>query len=143
MQYRDTAAGIPLLCPVCSSSRPLTRLKYRFAYHFILRRVTHYQSENYFATIPVLKPENFRQVIYIGMTCYFMKRRRCGDAVQLLGLRRGATQCVMLPNRWAFYLSLVAAYAVSLTYDEVELRFRNCWRAGESFHADKILKTTW
>lgn len=57
---------------------PFTRPKISLRTTYPPAWVTHYQSENYFAIDPVLKPEISGRVIYIGMTCYFMKRRRCG-----------------------------------------------------------------
>ncbi len=74
--------------------------------------VTHYQSENYFAIDPVLKPENFRQGHLHWDDVLFHEAQAMWDAAQRFGLRRGVTQCVMLPNRaLGFYLSLVAVYA--------------------------------
>lgn len=60
------------------------------------------------------------------MTCYFMKRRRCGMPPSVSGLRRGVTQCVMLPNRALGFLSFSRSSlrCSSFTYDEVELRLQ-------------------
>ncbi len=91
---------------------PFTRPKISLRTTYPQAWVTHYQSENYFAIDPVLKPENFRQGHLHWDDMLFHETQAMWDAAQRFGLRRGVTQCVMLPNRaLGFYLSPVAVYA--------------------------------
>lgn len=91
---------------------PFTRPKISLRTTYPPAWVTHYQSENYFAIDPVLKPENFRQGHLHWDDVLFHEAKAMWDAAQRFGLRRGVTQCVMLPNRaLGFYLSPVAVYA--------------------------------
>ncbi|EBL7529450.1 excinuclease ABC subunit UvrC [Salmonella enterica] len=78
---------------------PFTRPKISLRTTYPPAWVTHYQSENYFAIDPVLKPENFRQGHLHWDDVLFHEAQAMWDAAQRFGLRRGVTQCVMLPNR--------------------------------------------
>ncbi|VEB58057.1 transcriptional regulator [Salmonella enterica subsp. enterica] len=77
---------------------PFTRPKISLRTTYPPAWVTHYQSENYFAIDPVLKPENFRQGHLHWDDVLFHEAQAMWDAAQRFGLRRGVTQCVMLPK---------------------------------------------
>jgi LuxR family transcriptional regulator len=93
--------------------------------------VAHYQSENYFAIDPVLKPENFSQGHLPWNDTLFRDAQPLWDAARNHGLRKGMTQCLMLPNRAFFYLYRVQ---VSVT---VALRAMK-WSSGCSFWYGKV-----
>lgn len=105
---------------------PFTRPKISLRTTYPQAWVTHYQSENYFAIDPVLKPENFRQGHLHWDDMLFHETQAMWDAAQRFGLRRGVTQCVMLPNRALGFLSFSRSSlrCSSFTYDEVELRLQ-------------------
>lgn len=105
---------------------PFTRPKISLRTTYPPAWVTHYQSENYFAIDPVLKPENFRQGHLHWDDVLFHEAQAMWDAAQRFGLRRGVTQCVMLPNRALGFLSFSRSSlrCSSFTYDEVELRLQ-------------------
>lgn len=105
---------------------PFTRPKISLRTTYPPAWVTHYQSENYFAIDPVLKPENFRQGHLHWDDVLFHEAQAMWDAAQRFGLRRGVTQCVMLPNRALGFLSVSRSSlrCSSFTYDEVELRLQ-------------------
>ncbi|EIA8608876.1 transcriptional regulator SdiA [Salmonella enterica] len=105
---------------------PFTRPKISLRTTYPPAWVTHYQSENYFAIDPVLKPENFRQGHLHWDDVLFHEAKAMWDAAQRFGLRRGVTQCVMLPNRALGFLSFSRSSlrCSSFTYDEVELRLQ-------------------
>ncbi|HCL5280476.1 TPA: transcriptional regulator SdiA [Salmonella enterica] len=105
---------------------PFTRPKISLRTTYPQAWVTHYQSENYFAIDPVLKPENFRQGHLHWDDVLFHEAQAMWDAAQRFGLRRGVTQCVMLPNRALGFLSVSrgSLRCSSFIYDEVELRLQ-------------------
>jgi LuxR family transcriptional regulator len=84
-----------------------------------------YQSANYFAIDPVLKPENFIQGHLPGQMNYSLMRRNYG-AAQDHGLRKGITQCLMLPNHALGFLSVsrTSVQEGPLASEEIELRLQ-------------------
>lgn len=88
--------------------------------------MAHYQSENYFAIDPVLKPENFSQGHLPWNDTLFCDAQPLWDAARNHGLRKGMTQCLMLPNRALGFLSVSRASIRNsrLASDEVELRMQ-------------------
>jgi hypothetical protein len=70
-----------------------------------------YQSENYFAIDPVLKPENFIQGHLPWTDELFADAQELWDGARDHGLRKGITQCLMLPNHaLGFFLFHVLAW---------------------------------
>lgn len=78
---------------------PFTRPKTSLHTTYPKAWVAHYQSENYFAIDPVLKPENFSQGHLPWNDSLFRDAQPLWDAARNHGLRKGMTQCLMLPNR--------------------------------------------
>lgn len=111
---------------------PFTRPKTSLHTTYPKAWVAHYQSENYFAIDPVLKPENFSQGHLPRNDTLFRDAQPLWDAARNHGLRKGMTQCLMLPNRaLGFYLYRVQ---VSVT---VALRAMK-WSSGCSFWFGKV-----
>ena len=105
---------------------PFTRPKISVHTTYPPAWVAHYQSENYFSIDPVLKPENFRQGHLAWNDALFSEAQSLWDAARAHGLRRGATQCLMLPNRALGFLSVSRASArhAPFAHDEIELRLQ-------------------
>ena len=84
---------------------------------------THYCAENYFAVDPVLKPDNFIQGHLPWNDRLFQDAQTMWDAARDHGLRRGYTQCLMLPNRAMGFLSVskTSVRGKSHSADEIEL----------------------
>jgi LuxR family transcriptional regulator len=86
-----------------------------------------YQSENYFAIDPVLKPENFVQGHLPWTDELFADAQELWDGARDHGLRKGITQCLMLPNHaLGFFLFHVLAWWKYVRREEIELRCK-CW----------------
>ncbi|SFU07259.1 LuxR family transcriptional regulator [Kosakonia arachidis] len=85
-----------------------------------------YQAENFFAIDPVLKAENFIQGHLPWNDTLFQDARVLWDAARDHGLRKGISQCLMLPNHALGFLS-VSRSSLSgkmLSEDEIELRLQ-------------------
>ncbi|SEL35214.1 transcriptional activator SdiA [Kosakonia sacchari] len=86
----------------------------------------HYQAENYFAIDPVLKAENFIQGHLPWNDKLFQDAMVLWDAARDHGLRKGISQCLMLPNHALGFLS-VSRSSLSgkmMSEDEMELRLQ-------------------
>ncbi len=105
---------------------PFTRPRISFQTSYPEAWVSRYQAENYSAIDPVLKPENFIQGHLPWSDDLFNDAQTLWDAARAHGLRKGVTQCVMLPNRALGFLSVVRASLRSnpIDDDEVELRLQ-------------------
>lgn len=105
---------------------PFTRPKISLQTTYPQAWITHYQSENYFAIDPVLKPENFKQGHLPWNDALFSDTQTLWDAARSHGLRKGITQCCMLPNRALGFLSVSRSNVrnVSFASDEVELKLQ-------------------
>ncbi|TKU06687.1 transcriptional regulator SdiA [Citrobacter sp. wls829] len=105
---------------------PFTRPKTALHTTYPKAWVAHYQSENYLAIDPVLKPENFRQGHLPWDDTLFRDAQPLWDAARNHGLRKGMTQCLMLPNRAQGFLSVSCASVRNgrFAQDEVELRMQ-------------------
>ena len=68
--------------------------------------MSHYQAENYFAFDPVLKAENFLHGHLPWNDKLFHDAPVLWDAARDHGLRKGVTQCLMLPNHALGFLSV-------------------------------------
>ncbi|WP_312454493.1 transcriptional regulator SdiA [Pseudescherichia sp.] len=102
---------------------PFTRPKIFLETSYPDAWINHYYAENYFAIDPVLKADNFMQGHLPWSDRLFQDAQPLWDAARDHGLRKGYTQCLMLPNRANGFLS-VSSNAVrgkSLSADEVEL----------------------
>jgi LuxR family transcriptional regulator len=76
-----------------------------------------YQSENYFAIDPVLKPENFIQGHLPWTDELFTDAQELWDGARDHGLRKGITQCLMLPNHALGFLSVSRTSLMENTFD--------------------------
>jgi len=85
-----------------------------------------YQSQNYFAIDPVLKPENFNQGHLPWTDALFAEAQELWDGARDHGLRTGITQCLMLPNHAHGFLSVsrTSARVNVLSSEEIELRLQ-------------------
>jgi LuxR family transcriptional regulator len=84
-----------------------------------------YQSANYFAIDPVLKPENFIQGHLPWTDELFADAQELWDGAQDHGLRKGITQCLMLPNHALVSCRfLVLVCRKCLSQEEIELRLQ-------------------
>jgi len=83
----------------------------------------HYCAENYFSVDPVLKPDNFIQGHLPWNDRLFQDAQTMWDAARDHGLRKGYTQCLMLPNRAIGFLTVskTTVRGKSLSADEIEL----------------------
>ncbi|XTZ40505.1 transcriptional regulator SdiA [Salmonella enterica] len=86
----------------------------------------HYQSENYFAIDPVLKAENFFQGHLPWSDTLFQDAMPLWDAARDHGLRKGISQCLMLPNHALGFLSVsrTSLSGKMMAEDEIELRLQ-------------------
>lgn len=82
--------------------------------------------ENYFAIDPVLKPENFIQGHLPWTDELFTDAQQLWDGARDHGLRKGITQCLMLPNHALGFLSVscTSLQAHSISSEEIELRLQ-------------------
>lgn len=102
---------------------PFTRPKIYLQTSYPEDWINHYYAENYFAIDPVLKAENFMQGHLPWSDRLFHDAQPLWDGARDHGLRKGYTQCLMLPNRANGFLSVskTAVRGKSLSADEVEL----------------------
>lgn len=102
---------------------PFTRPKIFLETSYPDAWINHYYAENYFAIDPVLKADNFMQGHLPWSDRLFQDAQPLWDAARDHGLRKGYTQCLMLPNRANGFLSVSrnAVRGKSLSADEVEL----------------------
>ncbi|QJT81324.1 transcriptional regulator SdiA [Kosakonia sp. MUSA4] len=86
----------------------------------------HYQAENYFAIDPVLKAENFIQGHLPWNDKLFQDAMVLWDAARDHGLRKGISQCLMLPNHALGFLSVSRSSLLGkmMSEDEIELRLQ-------------------
>lgn len=86
----------------------------------------HYQAENYFAIDPVLKAENFIQGHLPWSDKLFQDAMVLWDAARDHGLRKGISQCLMLPNHALGFLSVSRSSLLGkmMPDDEIELRLQ-------------------
>lgn len=105
---------------------PFTRPKITLHTTYPAAWVSHYQSENYFAIDPVFKAENFIQGHLPWNDALFSHAQTMWDAARAHGLRKGVTQCLMLPNRALGFLSVSRASLRHTPFDtdEVELKLQ-------------------
>lgn len=106
----DAALRVRFLRALCSSSGTFTRPKTSLHTTYPKAWVAHYQSENYFAIDPVLKPENFSQGHLPRNDTLFRDAQPLWDAARNHGLRKGMTQCLMLPNRALGFIGIACKY---------------------------------
>lgn len=85
-----------------------------------------YQSKNYFAIDPVLKPENFIQGHLPWTDELFADAEELWHSAREHGLRTGITQCLMLPNHALGFLSVSRTSMLEspLDHEEIELRLQ-------------------
>ena len=85
-----------------------------------------YQAENYFAIDPVLKAENFIQGHLPWNDKLFQDAMVLWDAARDHGLRKGISQCLMLPNHALGFLSVSRSSLLGkmMPEDEIELRLQ-------------------
>jgi len=102
---------------------PFTRPKIFLETSYPEAWINHYYAENYFAIDPVLKADNFMQGHLPWSDHLFQDAQALWDAARDHGLRKGYTQCLMLPNRANGFLSVSrnAVRGKSVNADEVEL----------------------
>lgn len=88
--------------------------------------VSRYQSENYFAIDPVLKPENFIHGHLPWNDALFSEAQMLWESARAHGIRRGVSQYLMLPNRALGFLSVSRTSLRNTTFDsdEVELKLQ-------------------
>lgn len=105
---------------------PFTRPKISLYSTYPDAWVSHYQSENFFAIDPVLKPENFIQGHLPWNDALFSDAQTLWDAARSFGLRKGVTQCLMLPNRALGFLSVSRSDMGTSSFadDEIELKLQ-------------------
>lgn len=86
----------------------------------------HYQAQNYFAIDPVLKPENYLNGHLPWSDQLFRDTPAFWDAAQDHGLRKGITQCLLLPNRALGFLSVSREHQQKdiCSEDETEMRLQ-------------------
>jgi LuxR family transcriptional regulator len=85
---------------------PFTRPKISLQTTYPKLWMAQYQSANYFAIDPVLKPENFIQGHLPWTDALFAEAQELWHSAQDHGLRSGITQCLMLPNHALGFLSV-------------------------------------
>jgi len=105
---------------------PFTRPKISVHTTYPAQWLAQYQSENYFAIDPVLRPENFVQGHLPWTDELFTDAQALWDGARDHGLRKGITQCLMLPNHALGFLSVSRTSLVDNTFDgeEIELRLQ-------------------
>ncbi|WP_373963610.1 transcriptional regulator SdiA [Kosakonia sacchari] len=105
---------------------PFTRPKLSVETSYPQAWMQHYQAENYFAIDPVLKAENFIQGHLPWNDKLFRDATVLWDAARDHGLRKGISQCLMLPNHAMGFLSVsrTSLFGKMMSDDEVELRLQ-------------------
>jgi LuxR family transcriptional regulator len=94
---------------------PFTRPKINVHTTYPDAWMAHYQAENYFAVDPVLKPENFLHGHLPWNDKLFHETPELWNTARDFGLRKGITQCLMLPNHALGFLSVSRSYSPSST----------------------------
>ncbi|MCM6994711.1 transcriptional regulator SdiA [Enterobacter roggenkampii] len=102
---------------------PFTRPKISLQTTYPKLWMAQYQSANYFAIDPVLKPENFIQGHLPWTDALFAEAQELWHSAQDHGLRSGITQCLMLPNHALGFLSVSRTRVQEgpLAHEEIEL----------------------
>lgn len=105
---------------------PFTRPKLSLQTTYPEAWKSHYVAENFFAIDPVLRPENFIQGHLPWSDRLFMDAQSLWDGARDHGLRKGITQCLMLPNRAMGFLSVSRTDLRSKMRpdEEIELRLQ-------------------
>ncbi|WLI76117.1 transcriptional regulator SdiA [Kosakonia sp. H02] len=105
---------------------PFTRPKLSVETSYPTEWMQHYQAENYFAIDPVLKAENFIQGHLPWSDKLFHDAMTLWDAARDHGLRKGISQCLMLPNHALGFLSVsrTSLSGKMMADDEIELRLQ-------------------
>ncbi|WP_318367712.1 transcriptional regulator SdiA [Enterobacter sp.] len=103
---------------------PFTRPKLSLQTSYPQAWRLHYESENYFSIDPVLKAENFIQGHLPWSDRLFHEAQVLWDAARDHGLRKGFTQCMMLPNRALGFLSVSRTTLGSKTLSDEEIEVR-------------------
>ncbi len=105
---------------------PFTRPKISVETTYPKAWMQHYQAENYFAIDPVLKAENFIQGHLPWNDRLFQDAMVLWDAARDHGLRKGISQCLMLPNHALGFLSVsrTSLFGKMMSEDEIELRLQ-------------------
>ena len=85
---------------------PFTRPRISLHTTYPASWMAHYQAENYFAIDPVLKADNFIQGHLPWSDQLFSDAPMLWEAARDHGLRKGFTQCLMLPNHALGFLSV-------------------------------------
>lgn len=105
---------------------PFTRPKISLQTTYPESWMAHYQSENYFAIDPVLKADNFIQGHLPWNDQLFSDVPVMWEAARDHGLRKGFTQCLMLPNHALGFLSVSGervGHSASFSHD-IDLRLQ-------------------
>ena len=105
---------------------PFTRPKVSVHSTYPQQWMAQYHAENYFVIDPVLKPENFVHGHLPWNDALFAEAQPLWDGARDHGLRKGITQCLMLPNHAMGFLSVSStSLPVNLMANEVvELRLQ-------------------
>lgn len=105
---------------------PFTRPKISVHSSYPDRWMVQYKSENYFAVDPVLKPENFIQGHLPWTDELFADAQELWGGAQDHGIRKGITQCLMLPNHALGFLSVsrTSLRENAIHHEEIELRLQ-------------------
>lgn len=105
---------------------PFTRPKISLETTYPQAWITHYQAENYFAIDPVLKAENFIQGHLPWNDKLFQDAMQLWDAARDHGVRKGISQCLMLPNHALGFLSVsrTSLLGKMMPDDEMEMRLQ-------------------
>ncbi|VYU76401.1 transcriptional regulator SdiA [Metakosakonia massiliensis] len=105
---------------------PFTRPKISMQSSYPQEWTAQYLAENYFAIDPVLKAENFLQGHLPWSDYLFRDAPEFWQAARDHGLRKGITQCLMLPNHALGFLSVSRSmlHGQGRRDDEIELRLR-------------------
>ena len=105
---------------------PFTRPKISVHSSYPHQWMAQYKSENYFAVDPVLKPENFIQGHLPWTDELFADAQELWGGAQDHGIRKGITQCLMLPNHALGFLSVsrTSLRENAIHNEEIELRLQ-------------------
>ncbi|MCE6964900.1 transcriptional regulator SdiA [Enterobacter sp. MW07] len=103
---------------------PFTRPKLSLQSNYPAQWLSHYQAENYFAIDPVLKPENFVHGHLPWNDALFADAQPLWDGAREHGLRKGITQCLMLPNHALGFLSVSSTVQSINKFSKEELELR-------------------
>lgn len=105
---------------------PFTRPKINLETSYPQAWISYYQAENFFAIDPVLKAENFIHGHLPWNDKLFQDAMPLWDAARDHGLRKGISQCLMLPNHALGFLSVsrTSLLGKMMPDDEMELRLQ-------------------